>query len=501
MHPPLHSALTKMASPIGLLAVLMVMSSITLVTAQGAHARVLAQDPPQGTSADVGRVRFDVEANGVIDANGLVELYGTGVTTAWDQFSALFGSEPAHPFQMRFLVAPDPAATARMAWISEAAWAAPDGLSGVVAIQPFLALSPLEADNALRNMLSRSFMRQASGARLPPPLADGIARYVELPVLAQQARLGSLVQGLDQAGTRPAILDVLGTAPLPFDAETSIAVKYSLVAFITERYGVASLQALVQGFAGEPKWDIVLPTVLGQSVEELDAAWAEFLPRWFGSGWRENAVSAFDLTGAEELFERGAYEAASAEASRSQQLFSDLGDQPMLSRVEGLLAQSAVGLQADQTMTDVQASLEAHDYTRAATLLDEAERLYGRLPEAHRSDEAIASYRSISGRGQGAVTRLAIADQHAGSWLSVRQTRADALAAGREFAYLGDANRLGEANALVQDLDRRLQRLVLGLAAVSLLTAAWLVAWVWFRAPANLAWAPRRRTSRTGQSV
>ncbi len=483
--------------PIALLALLVVMLTGIIPNAQGASA----QETPGVTSADVGRVRFDVETNGAIDAAGLAELYGAGVTTAWDQFSALFGTEPARTFQVRFLVSPEPAATAAMAWVSDVAWAAPDGLSGVIAIEPFLALSPIEADNILRNMLSRNFMRQASGARLPPALADGIARYVELPVLAQQARLGSLVQGLDQAGTRPTMPMVLGSAPLPFDPETSTAVKYSLVAFITERYGVASMQALVQGFATEPGWDIVVPTALGQSVEELDAAWGDFFPRWFASGWRENAVSAFDLTRAEGLFERGAYEAASAEASRSQQLFSDLGDQPMLSRVEGLLAQSAVGLQADRTMTDVQASLEAHDYARATTLLDEAERLYGRLPDAHRPSEAIASYRSMAGRGQDAVARLAVADQHAGSWLSVRQTRAVTLAAGSEFAYLGDADRLVAANELVQDLDRRLQRLVLGLAAVSLLTGAWLVAWVWFRAPANLVWGSRGRIARSWRSV
>lgn len=460
-----------------------------------------AQETPQVTRADVGRVVFEVEATGAIDAAGLAEIYGAGVTTAWDQFSALFGSEPAHGFQVRFLLTPDPAATASMSWVADAAWAAPDGLSGVIAIEPFLALTPIEADNILRNLLSRSFMRQASGAHLPPVLADGIARYVELPVLAQQARLGSLVQGLDQAGTRPTIPDVLGTAPLPFDAETSTAARYSLVAFLTERYGVASLRALVQGFAADPNWQTVVPAALGQSVEELDTAWEAFLPRWFASGWRENAVSAFDLTRAESLFERGAYEAASAEASRSQQLFSDLGDQPMLSRVEGLLAQSAVGLQADGTMTDVQASLEAYDYTRSTTLLDEAERLYARLPDAHRPAEAIASYQSIATRGQDAVTRLAVAEANAGSWLSVRQTRADALAAGTEFAYLGDANRLAEASELVQDLDRRLQRLVLGLAAVSLLTAAWLAIWVWFRAPANLVWGSRGRLARSWRSV
>lgn len=503
MHRPVPASHPRPHLPPGILPTLLAISLLVLLgTLSGtiAAGEAAAQESPQAGGVDVGRVRFEVEANGLVDAAGVAELYGVGVTTAWDQFSALFGGEPVHTPLVRFLLAPDPAATARMVPIAGGAWAAPDGLSGVVAIEPFLALTPIEADNALRNILSRAFMRHVSGARLSSALADGIARYVELPVLAQQARLGSLVQGLDQAGTRPPIAEVLGPTPLAVDAETSTAVRYALVAFLTERYGVASMRALVQGFATQPDWRILLPTVFGQPVDELETAWTDFLPRWFASGWRDNAVSAFDLTRAESLFERGAYEAASAEASRSQQLFTDLGDQPMLSRVEGLLAQSAVGLQADGTMADVQAALEGHDYARAAILLDDAERLYANLPDAHRPADAIASYRSISDRGRNAVARLDDARANAGSWVNVREARADALAAGTELALLGDGNRLAEATALVESLDRRVERLVLGLAAIATLTAFWLAVWVWYRAPARLAWGSRGRLVRSWRS-
>lgn len=497
MHRPSRFPCSRTVPTIILMATLLAVVVAMLAPSQGGTAQQTSGDG----SVDVGRVRFDVEANGFVGAARLAETYGPGVTTAWDQFTALFGSEPEHPFKIRFLISPDPAATASMAWVADAAWAAPDGLSGVIAIEPFLALSRIEADNILRNLLSRGFMRQASGGHLHPAFANGIGRYVELPIPAKQARLGSLVQGLDQAGTRPTISMVLGAEPLPLDPEIATAVQYSLVAFITERYGVESLQTLVQTFATQPDWEQALPSVLGQSIEELDAAWAAFLPRWFASGWRDNAVSAFDLSRAQSLFDRGAYEAASAEASRSQQLFNALGDQPMLSRVEGLLAQSAVGLQADGTMADVQASLEAHDYARATALLDEAERLYGQLPEPHRPADGIATYRSIATRGSEAVAQLTGANANAESWFGVRQTRADALRAGEEFAHIGDAVRLAEANDLVRDLDRRLERLVLGLAAVSLLTAAWLAVWVWFRAPARLVWGSRGQVVRTSRST
>jgi hypothetical protein len=335
---------------------------------------------------------------------------------------------------------------------------------------------------------------------MPAGLLDGIARYVETPVVARQARLGSLVQGQDQAGTLPGWdMIVTGTAP-DVSPEVQTANAYALVAFIADRYGVAGLRNLVSGFATNPEWSVNLPATFGQTEADLAAAWSQFLPRWFASGWRDNAVSAFDLGRAETLFARGAYEAASAEAERSQRLFVDLDDQVGLSQVEALLAQCAIGLQADRLMADAQAALETHDYVAARDLIDQADDLYVLLPEEHRPGSIIDRYNDLAGNGLAADDRLGRARERANDWLSMASARTDALAAGDAYALLGDADGVAAATEVTGAIDDRIQRLVFVLSALVIVLGAWLCAWLWLRAPGRLQW-PAGRQSRPVRDV
>lgn len=472
-------------------------AAIALVTAEAAAANVRQETPAErSTSAGVGRIQISAEPNALADAPTLADRLGPGLTTAWEQFAALFASEPAHRFLLKFEVQPAPGVTATMRWVADDAWASSDGSSAIVAIEPFLQRSPIEADNILRNLLSRSFIASASGGNVPPGLADGLARYVEIPVLARQARLGSLVQGVYQAGTLPDWDVIVTGGASPLDHETLTASRYALVAFLAQRYGVKAVQEMVLAFARERAWNAVIPAVTRQSLEEMNAAWTQFLPRWFASGWRENAVSGFDLTRAQSLFDRGAYEAAAAEAGRSQQLFADLNDQPHLRRVEGLLAQSAVGLQADRLMADAETALRDHDYPRVLTLLETVDGLYATLPSSHRPAETVDTYRSLATSGIDARRQLVDAESRAGNWLEVKEARSEAIRAGETFSYLGDSDGLAEAQRLIEDLDQRLHRLVFALSALTIVTGCWLVAWMWYRAPGQLSWIAPARSRR-----
>ena len=476
----------------------MLMSTPAATLAQGAAAPPVARP----TAAGVGRIQISAEANAPADATILAERYRLPLAMAWEQLSALFATEPARRFLIRFELEPDPAVTSRMRPVSDAAWATTDGSSALIAIERFLALSPVESNNILRNLLSRAFLHAASGGYLPIGLVDGAARYVETPVLARQARLGSLVQGVYQAGTLPGWDDLITGAPSALDAETLAASRYALVAFLAERYGIRSIQEMVHGFASEPAWSVVIPSVTRQSVAEMDAAWQDFLPRWVASGWRQNAAAGFDVSRAQSLFERGAYEAAAAEAGRSQRLFTELDDQPGLRRVEGLLAQSALGLQADQLMTDAEQALRAHDYARVVTLLDTVEGLYATLPESHRPVQTVDTYRSFAERGLDARRRLGEAEAASSNWLAVKGARSEAISAGETFAFLGDTGSLEQAHQLVDDLDQRLHRLIFTLSALTITIGGWLFAWMWYRAPGRLLWrspvGPARTPRRAG---
>lgn len=491
----MHRLAPSSTRPNQLLIVLTLITTLIATLLASVEAAVSQDRAESPTSAGVGRIQISAESNARSDAAALAERYGPGLTKSWEQFAAIFASEPTHRFLLKFEMQPDPAVISRMRWVSDAAWASTDGSSAIVAIEPFLQLSAIESDNILRNVLSRSFMESASGGNLPPGLVDGAARYVETPVLARQARLGSLVQGLHLAGTLPGWEVIINGGRSSLDDETLTASRYAMVAFLAQRYGVKGVQEMVLGFAEEPSWSVVIPSVSRQSLDDMNAAWTQFLPRWFASGWRENAVSGFDLTRVQSLFDRGAYEAAAAEAGRSQQLFTDLNDQPHLRRVEGLLAQSAVGLQADQLISDAEQSLRDHDYPRVLTLLDTVESLYTTLPESHRPVQMIETYRLLAQNGLAARQQLVDAESEAGNWLKVKSSRSEAISAGETFSFLGDAEGLAQADRLVNDLDQRLHRLVFSLSALTISIGCWLVAWMWYRAPGRLFWRSPVRTA------
>ncbi|CAN0495042.1 unnamed protein product, partial [Phaeothamnion confervicola] len=186
-----------------------------------------------------------------------------------------------------------------------------------------------------------------------------------------------------------------------------------------------------------------------------------FLPRWFATGWQTNAIAAFDLAPAQQLFDRGAYAAAADRARLSQQLYADLGDETQLSRVETLLALCAVALQGETLMADAQAALADHDYARAQSLLAQADAQYALLPEAHRPSATLRDYHRSADDGAAATAQLAAAREATGSWLSLRSGREEALAAGTAFARLGDDARAADARALLATVDQRVQKLAL----------------------------------------
>lgn len=465
-------------------------------------ALIAAQDPAPGeqpvrdgmTTATVGAVIVNVEGAGSFTAESFVATYGAAIATAADQAASIFAVPSAQPLVLTLVPAVDPASPAAGALrpVHAVAWADPAGRFAVVDSAAFQALTPAEAINVLRNLASRPAMQAAAGGHLPSGLMDGIARYIEVPVLAEQARLGSLVQAAQRSGTLPPIPAIVaGSASgSSVDAETLTASAYAFSAFVIARSGVGGLRDLVRAFAASGATaETALPAALAQPLPEIQTAWEAFLPRWFTTGWQANAVAAFDLAPAQQLFDRGAYAAAADRARLSQQLYADLGDETQLSRVETLLALCAVALQAESLMGDAQTALANHDYARAQALLAQADAQYALLPEAHQPTTILQTYHRIADDGLAASEQLAEAHTATGSWLSLRTGRAQALAAGQTFARLGDDGRAADARALLADVDQRVQKLALILATLAVLLTTWFGFWMRSRAPQRFSWS------------
>ncbi len=447
------------------------------------------------TEAGVGAVSILATADSSIDAATFAESASPAITEAWPQFAALFATEPERGVTITLVDAIDPATVNGWHWIGDTAWMSPDGTSALIGTNAYGSLTEIEAANVVRNILARAFAQQAGSGHIPPGLEAGIARYLETPVVATQARLGSLVQGLDQAGTLPTWAEIVANEPVTLSMEERTANAYALVAFVAERYGVVGLRTLVTAYSTSNDLDTNLTESFGQSISALAGPWETFLPRWFASGWRDNAASAFDISRAESLFARGAYEAATSEAERSQRLFVDIGDTAGISRVEALLAQCAVGLQADGLMQQTERALTEHDYGNAMTYLLQAEALYDVLPPEHRPTTSIDRYRALATTGVNADAQLAAAEQAGDGWFTAAQARGDALAAGDAYASLGDEEGRATAAALVDEIDTRIWRMVYLMSALVVGLAGWLIVWAWHRHPARLRWPSPRSIS------
>ena len=139
-------------------------------------------------------------------------------------------------------------------------------------------------------------------------------------------------------------------------------------------------------------------------------------------------------------------------------------------------------------MTQIQAALEAHDYLRAQELIDQARQQFAQLPVAQRLDDLLTSYEQIASQGRQALADLEQARRLAPSWTDYPAARAAALGAGTVAANLGDEALTDQARAILDQIDSRQRRIVLLLAALAVMTFAWLGLWRWSRGPTELEW-------------
>lgn len=472
---------------------LLVLACVTM-TASGPIAVAAAQGADDADQAPgrVGLVELRVEVPGSVTTESLTSTWQAFLEQWQRDLDTIVGATPDVPLVIRFVG--DPAATASddMVAVSDASRLNADASVAAVDLDVLLSWSDTEVQNEFRYLLARRWLAGTSGASMPPALADGFARYLETPVLAQQARQASLAQQAYLDGELPSWdgIMTLSDRAQALDPEASKAARMALAAFLVERYGANVISELATAFGGDPDGDpvAIVSEITGQPAERLDAGWEDFIAAWFGGGWRNNAFAALDLEPARDLFARGAYEAAADRANRTLQVTTALDDRVASAEAEMIVAQASVGMQAEALMTDAEEALRAHDYARAQTLIDRAEDQYALLPEDHRPSSLIESWRETTATGLGAVEDVTAASANYDDWFAMRGARQDAVSAGTAFAALGDADRLAVAQQLVDDLDARFLRLVIALGSAILLLVGWLLVWSWNRAPGRLRW-------------
>ena len=450
-------------------------------------------DPPEGfTSAETERARIHVEPGAETDADAFARSWGLLIDDGLDQLESFLPSlEDKIDVYVYVSEGSYAAATAAARWREpEATDVVANPGRGDIAVNA-IALTrrtPLEAENALRHAMSHVAAREASNGRIPRGFDEGLAAYFERPVAARLARHAALVQNARAGGDLMSWSDLNRPAAPDTPPPVLMAHAYSMVAFLIDRHGPRVLGDFIAALADEPDWRAVLRTTYSRAPNELEAQWAESLPRWTTGGWRTNLLVAFDLQPARDLLELGHYATARRELEQSLRLFTDLGDDEGIAEVGTLLAQTDTGLQAETFMSQAQAALEHHDYDRAQTLLQQARTQYDRLSAAQEPVELVAAYDELAQAGVQAAIDLESARQLSLRWADYPMAHASALAAGAGYARLGDDAGRSQTAEVLDALDSRQRRLVLLFGGLALLSAAWLTLWLWARGGTQLDW-------------
>lgn len=357
----------------------------------------------------------------------------------------------------------------------------------VLFLPSFTKLSPVEAENQLRHAIAHLVAKLASGGNIPWGFDEGIAQYIERPVNEKLARTASIVQATHTRGELPSWFDM--NRPNAYvEPSLAAAQSYSVIAFLIDRYGIPKLRQFLVELRTTETWSEAMRLAYSGDQNDIEKQWAENVPEWTSGAWRENLVAAFDLEPAQMLLEQANFAAAKEALTPSENLFEQIGDRDQLAFVQGLIAQSDVGIQAESLMTQTQQALESHTYDRAMNLLTQAKLQFAQLPLEQQPTELIAQYESLATQGIEAREQLDSAVQLSHSWRDYAEARDAARGAGITFAALGDEANVALAQAELDKLDQRQRRIVFLLVALGVLTLVWLGLWLWARGPSELSW-------------
>ncbi len=462
----------------------------------GAQSAAQDTEPRAGwTTASVSEdLVVSVQDGAGITAEDFAIAYATELTTALEEL-LLFLNVPEPAQAVRIEVYSDIAdyqtaidEVIRIELEGQVAIADPPDATISLPIDSFRSLTPLDAENQLRHALSHVVAGWASAFTIPRGFDEGLAQYVEKPNLPVQARLAALVQAASQEGRLTSWSNLNRATPLD-DDDIERAQSYSMVAYLIKHQGLPDLWQFLEELKNAETWrDAMNVAFAPTSSDQIERQWKEDIPAWAAGDWRWNLMTGFDLTTARQQLARGNFEGAASALEISEQLLRDVDDPERAAEVAELKDQARIGDLAETKMAEAQQALEQFVYDRAAAAVAQAEEQYAQLPPEVRPDELIATYKDMAARGMAATNQLEIAHIQAGNWADYADTRAAGVAAGVDFAALGDTEQRDDAARLVGVIDQEQLRIVLLLGALAVLTFGWLFLWLRTRGAQPVTW-------------
>ncbi len=386
---------------------------------------------------------------------GQAETYAAFVDGIYDEVASIFGQAPPIPVTLRLYptrVAYDAANPLAVTVPGIVAHADFRRNEVVVILDQTTSQTAEEVQNNVRHELVHIVAAEISQNRLNVGFQEGLAQYVERP----SPELDRKVEALRRAMQQDALLawsalddreQIYGSPQIGYPQTLSI------VAFLVERYTFARFREFLTVSASSSGYRSALERVYGVPPAELERLWREWLPSYIDGGYRQNALSAYDLAPIEALVAAGRYADARRELELAIPWLRTTRQDEVLARARQLLERSEAGLYADDLARQTRAALERADYPAAADLALRASAAYVALGDSTRT-EALAAYAAMAERGKRAMATLDRATALAADWRTYIEARAAADSAAVEFLSLGNQYGAARALALRAELDR-----------------------------------------------
>jgi peptidase MA superfamily protein len=383
------------------------------------------------------------------------EHYAGFVDAIYDEVAAIFGHHTDVPITLKLYPTLE-----RYYEVNPLA----RGLEGVVAHADFrhhevVVIVPQtrsqtsdEIQNNIRHELTHIVAAELSDDRLNVGFQEGVAQYVEHPSRELETKIRLLRRASDTNGLM-SWSDLDDRDNVYQNADVSYPQSLSIVAFLVERYSFAKLREMLTITARSSGYRSALERTFGVTPDDLERQWRDWLPSYLAGGYRHNALTAYDLSRAEDLLRQGRYAEAQTELETAIEWLRTTEQPTILQQAQELLEHSAAGLQAESLAREARAALEAADYTRGADLVEQAQSAYAALGDT-RQNAVLADYAQRAERGKQAAVQLNEATALAEA-LRYPQARAVADRAAAEYLALGDRARADQALALRAILDQR----------------------------------------------
>jgi hypothetical protein len=313
--------------------------------------------------------------------------------------------------------------------------------------------------DTVRHELMHLALTELTSDRLPIGFQEGLAQYAEKEA-DDRRRLAESLRTADRQGQLLS-WDALNDQPR-FLRRMQVAYPeaLSMVTFLTDSYGLGTLKRFLREMGREEQpFQQALETVYGESAEDLEAAWHEFLPSYYSGAWDHNLMRTLDLADAKAAFVTGEYADARPLFEEAERLHTELEQPARAAEAEAYLDRIAVALDATDLAERGRARLADRDYAEARTLLAEADQRYGEVGDA-RWRPTLAEPLAQAEQGATAGQQLAAAQALVSGW-RYPEGRAASAEAAALYQAIGDGDGAQRAQALRGEAESRQSRLAL----------------------------------------